>query len=207
MKKYIITTDVELIPIERESHEFVESTDVELIPIERSESHEFVASSIIFEKKYATFDITHDANCDIAYDDTVDYDIGDTVVLHITRTDLYEIRSILVNDVEMLTLINPVDMTLTLTIAKLSNVINVTSGVPANVTVNDDAKSHTTYEQKQYYVGDTVIFTLSFDEGYELDAVVFNSVDVKADVVNNTLTKVLLQANNTLDVTSKTIGQ
>ena len=153
---------------------------------------------------FATFDITHDANCDITYDDTVDYEIGDTVVLTIAITPPNEIRSLLVNDIEMANLVNPVDMTLTITIAQLSNVINITSGVTAIVTVTDDATSHTTYEQKTYYVGDTVIFTLSFDEGYELHNVNFNGVDVTADVVNNTLTKVLPVATNTLTVTSKT---
>jgi len=79
--------------------------------------------------------------------------------------------------------------------------------VTAIVTVTGDEYSHRTYEQKAYYIGDTVIFELSFDEGYELDTVTFNGVDVKADVVDNTLTKVLPQAANTLDVTSKTSGQ
>lgn len=180
--------------------EYIKSTDVELSPIERGEIHEFVASSIIFEEKYATFDITHDENCDITYDDTVDYKIGDTVVLQLITTPPNAIRSLLVNDVEMVELIDTDDMTLTLTVAQLSNVINVTAGVPATITVTDDASSHTTYEQKDYYIGDTVIFNLSFDEGYELNTVDFNDVDVTADVVDNTLTKVLIAAGNTLNV-------
>lgn len=187
--------------------EYIASTDVELSPIERGEIHEFVASSIIFEKEYATFKITHDDNCDIAYDDTADYEVGDTVVLTIITTSPNAIRSLLVNDVEMVTLINPVDKTLTLTIAQLSNVINVTSGVPATVTVTDGLNSHTTYEQKDYYIGDTVIFNLSFEEGFELHAILFNDGNVTAGVVNNTLTKELTEATNTLNVTSKTTGQ
>jgi hypothetical protein len=155
----------------------------------------------------ATFDITHDANCDITYDDTADYKIGDTVVLTITVTDTYAIRSLLVNDIEMVELIDNDDMTLTLTVAQISNVINITSGVLASVTITDSAESHTTYEKKDYFVGDTVIFNLSFDEGYGLSTVEFNGVDVTFDVVDNTLTKVLIAAANTLNVTSKTTGQ
>lgn len=125
---------------------------------------------------------------------------GDKVTLSFTPDDGYELKSVVVNGVDVT--MDVVDNSYTIqSVSQNTTVEVIFAELPVYLTIKSDENGVLTQEVEK---GKEYTFTLATEEGWEIGSIYFNGNDVTSSIVDNKYTTPKISQNSELSVVYKT---